>query len=217
VDADSDGLIGYSEFLTRFKALPSQAVSADGNHDKMSDVDICKTLIQAYGTASDAFVDMDLDHDGRLGKDELSEGLGRIGISLSSARLETFLESIDVDSNRWVLLHAEHRRLLKWWKCAHSLTRSVIISLVWHLLCRLIDYKEFLRGLSAVSVADQGGKQDEMSREESRIRDKLRESFAGETKSSNSLAVADMSPACARVCIRVCHMLCLHNLHQSDG
>ena len=81
----------------------------------------------------------------------------------------------------------------------------------------MIDYKEFLRGLSAVSVADQGGKQDEMSREESRIRDKLRESFAGKTKSSHSLAVADMSPACARVCIRACHMLCLHNLDQSDG
>jgi hypothetical protein len=71
-------------------------------------------------------------------------------------------------------------------------------------VCRLIDYKEFLRGLSAVSVADQGGKQDEMSREESRIRDKLRESFAGDAESRHSFAFADMSPICARACVRPC-------------
>jgi len=102
IDADNDGFIGYSEFLSRFKATPSATVSADGNHDHLSDLDVCKSLIQGFGTAADAFQDMDTDHDGRLNKDELGEGLERLGIRLSSQRLERLLEMFDTDGNRQV-------------------------------------------------------------------------------------------------------------------
>lgn len=59
-------------------------------------------LVQAYGTAAEAFKDMDLDHDGRLSKEELGEGLGRIGVRLSSQRLDAFLESMDIDGNKQI-------------------------------------------------------------------------------------------------------------------
>ncbi len=74
-DSDGDGVIGYAEFLARLKGTLSTHDAptelSGSNHDALGDLDVSQMLLNAYGTAADAFVELDADRDGRLNRDEV--------------------------------------------------------------------------------------------------------------------------------------------------
>lgn len=82
-DSNSDGFLDYEEFLNHFRRMPTIEAVEDGDLKEYSNVEICKLLLQSFGTMSDSFEHLDADKDGRLSREEISEGLRSIGVSFS--------------------------------------------------------------------------------------------------------------------------------------
>ena len=82
-DTKDDDKLEYEEFFEYFRALPDAfKKDADGSFDSLTNIDLCKVIVQAFNGLGNVFTEMDIDGDGQVLRQECHEGLQKMGIKL---------------------------------------------------------------------------------------------------------------------------------------
>ena len=102
MDTKGDGSIDYQEFLEHFHSAAEIKVDVDGSCDSMSVYEICKLLLNVYGSTAEAFRELNVGGNGRINRDELFEGLRRVGARMSLRRIDQIISEITNDQGKFM-------------------------------------------------------------------------------------------------------------------
>eukprot|EP00960_Hanusia_phi_P053841 762476-Hanusia_phi.AAC.2 len=102
IDSKGDGSIDYQEFIEHFHSTAEIKVDIDGTCDSMSVYDICKLLLNIYGSTVEAFRELNIGGNGRITRDELFEGLRRVGARMSLRRIDQIISEITNEQGKFI-------------------------------------------------------------------------------------------------------------------
>ena len=113
-DTNDDEKLDYEEFLQHFRAVPDVVkLDPDGTVDSLSNIDLCKLIVQTHAGLGQVWDEMDSNSDGKLTYTEFHEGIQKAGITVTHQRMSLLLNDLTLD----------HRNLIDYRKFMQTVSK----------------------------------------------------------------------------------------------